>query len=95
MPDYDNNLRGALFKNDKKQSDKHPDYKGNAEVDGVEYWVSAWIKTSGKGAKFMSLSFTAKEQQQSPPATQSGQRQAPPKQQQGNHQPVDSDNIPF
>lgn len=61
MPDYDDTNRGALFRNDKKQSEKHPDYRGSVNVDGVEYWVSSWIKTSKRGEKFMSLSFTAKE----------------------------------
>lgn len=65
--EYDNNLRGVLFKNDRKESDSHPDYKGSAEVDGVEYWLSAWIKTGANG-KFMSLSFRAKEQPKNPPA---------------------------
>jgi hypothetical protein len=66
MTDYDNNLRGVLFKNDRKESDSHPDYKGSAEVDGVEYWLAAWIKTGQKG-KFMSLSFTEKEERNNPP----------------------------
>lgn len=51
---------GALFKNDRKEKDSHPDYTGNVMVDGVEYWISAWIKEGGKG-KFMSLSFKKKE----------------------------------
>lgn len=63
MPEYDNSMRGVLFRNDKKESEKHPDYKGNGEVNGVEVWVSAWIKTSKKGAKYMSLSFENKEGQ--------------------------------
>jgi hypothetical protein len=62
--EYDNELRGVLFKNDRKESDNHPDYKGSAQVDGVDYWLSAWIKTGAKG-KFMSLSFTEKEQPKS------------------------------
>jgi hypothetical protein len=61
MPEYDNNMRGVLFKNNKKQNDKSPEYKGQAEIDGQEYWLSAWIK-DGKKGKFMSLSFTAKEE---------------------------------
>jgi hypothetical protein len=62
MPDYDNNMSGVLFKNDKKDSERHPDYKGNCEVDGVQMWLSAWIKTSRDGTKkFMSLSFELKE----------------------------------
>jgi hypothetical protein len=75
--DYDNNMRGVLFKNDRKESDKHPDYKGSAEVDGVEYWIAAWIK-EGKNGKFMSLSFTAKEEEAAPPPAPKGRRSAPP-----------------
>jgi uncharacterized protein (DUF736 family) len=62
MSEYDNNLRGVLFKNERKEKDTHPDYKGSAEVGGVEYWLSSWIKVGKGGAKFMSLSFTAKEE---------------------------------
>jgi len=54
----DNN--GSLFKNEKKTAEKHPDYKGSAMVDGVEYWLSAWVKT-GKNGKFMSLSLEKKD----------------------------------
>lgn len=60
MPEYDNS--GILFKNDKKTQPKHPDYKGNATIDGLEYWLSAWIK-DGKKGKFMSLAFEQKQQQ--------------------------------
>lgn len=62
MSEYPNS--GALFKADaKKKADnpKRPDYEGSAEVDGVDYWISAWIK-EGKSGKFMSLSFKPKEQ---------------------------------
>lgn len=55
MTEYDNTNRGALFKNDRKESDKHPDYTGKLNVGGVDYWISAWIK-EGKSGKFMSLS---------------------------------------
>lgn len=63
MTDFDNTNRGVLFKNDRKDSDKHPDYKGNINVDGREFWLSAWIK-DGKSGKFMSLSIQPKEKQQ-------------------------------
>ena len=46
---YDNNRTGALFKNDKKESEKHPDYKGSCEIDGVEYWVSYWLNEVERG----------------------------------------------
>ena len=52
---------GTLFKNDKKTSEKHPDYKGNAMVNGVEFWLSAWIK-DGKNGKFMSIALQSKEE---------------------------------
>jgi uncharacterized protein (DUF736 family) len=54
--EYDNTNRGSLFKNDRKDDAKFPDYKGSINVDGTDYWLSAWIKVSKDGAKFMSLS---------------------------------------
>jgi hypothetical protein len=70
MSQYDNNLTGVLFKNDKGDNEKRPDYKGSAEIEGVQYWVSAWIKEGAKG-KFMSMKYERKEQQaQAAPAQQ-------------------------
>ena len=54
--EYDNTNRGSLFKNDRKDDAKFPDYKGSINVDGTDYWLSAWIKISKDGNKFMSLS---------------------------------------
>lgn len=57
MADYDNNNRGVLFKNDNKETDRQPDYKGRIDVGGQEYWLSAWIKDrKGTTQKYMSLS---------------------------------------
>ena len=67
---------GSLFKNDRKEKETHPDYKGSCMVGGVEMWMSAWIKTSGNGTKFMSFSFQPKDQQQAP-VRQAPARQAP------------------
>lgn len=61
MAEYDDTNRGALFKNDKKEKDTQPDYRGSLNVGGVEYWLSAWLKESKAGKKFMSLSVTVKE----------------------------------
>jgi hypothetical protein len=60
--EYDNRDRGALFRNDDKDpnNDKDRDYRGTLNCDGVEYWVSAWIKTSKAGKKYLSLSVKSK-----------------------------------
>jgi hypothetical protein len=73
---YDNNMRGVLFKNDRKEQDSHPDYKGSCEINGVEHWISAWIK-EGRQGKFMSLSFKVKEEA---PSSRQAPRQQPQRQ---------------
>ena len=52
------NNTGAIFKNDNKKADNHPDYKGKVNVNGKEMEVALWMKTSAKGVKFMSASFS-------------------------------------
>jgi len=64
---YDNTNSGALFKNDRKETDRHPDYRGDANINGKDVWVAAWIKESKNGKKFMSLSFTEKDEQKQKP----------------------------
>tara|TARA_R100000664_G_C2748864_1_gene136275 strand:- start:1054 stop:1305 length:252 start_codon:yes stop_codon:yes gene_type:complete len=57
MSDYkkkDN--EGALFKNEKKETDKHPDYIGVLKVDGQDKNISAWINTAkNTGKVYMKL----------------------------------------
>lgn len=77
---------GVLFKNDRKESDKHPDYKGNVNVDGAEFWLDAWInEAQSSGKKYMSLRVK--------PKLPGGQ----PKQQTQQNEPAGdfSDDIPF
>jgi len=68
--EYDNTNRGALFINEKKQSEKHPDYTGSINIAGVEHWLSAWLQTSKKsGKQFLSISIgDVKEEKPSEPA---------------------------
>ena len=74
--EYDNTNRGALFRNEKRTSDRAPEYNGSLNVDGVDYWISGWIK-EGKNGKFFSLSVQPKEQQQ-PSKPQQSRQAAPP-----------------
>jgi hypothetical protein len=44
----------ALFKNDKGDNEKRPDYKGGGlDLDGNDVEIACWIK-EGKKGKFMS-----------------------------------------
>lgn len=64
---YDNNNRGGLWKNDRREKETHPQLKGQAEVDGKQYWVSAWTSNGDGNKPIVSLSFTLKEGQASSP----------------------------
>ena len=62
MAEYDNKNSGVLFKNEKKKKENHPDYTGSwTDSQGVEFWLSCWLKKSKTGRNFMSLSATVKE----------------------------------
>lgn len=50
--------KGSIFKNDKKEKDTHPDYTGQANVNGTVYNVSAWINESKSGKRYFGLSFS-------------------------------------
>lgn len=67
--EYDNTNSGIIFKNDDKQQPNHPDYKGSLNADGVDYWLSAWVKEgqSGKlkGKKFFSIALKPKDDSKS------------------------------
>lgn len=76
---YDNELRGVLFKNNRRVKESQPEYTGNCQIGGKEFWVSAWVKTSKDGNKFFSMAYTEKNQE------------APPSQ----GEPVNLDDIPF
>lgn len=59
---HDNTNSGALFKNEKQGKETRPDYRGTLNVNGTDFWISAWIKSSKNGGtKYMSLSVQAKE----------------------------------
>lgn len=83
MSQYDNTNSGILSRNDRKEKDSHPDFSGSINVDGTDYWLSAWIRERKDGSgKFFSLSVRPKEQ---------SQPKAAPKQ----SAPMPDDEIPF
>lgn len=57
---------GALFRNSRKEQPNHPDYTGTAVIEGVEYWLSAWVKESKGGQKYFSMSYKPKEERRAP-----------------------------
>jgi hypothetical protein len=59
---YDNTNRGVAFVNDKKETDSHPDMNGSINVDGTDYWISAWWKKPNAGGdEFLSFSIKPKQ----------------------------------
>ena len=95
--EYDNNNRGALFINDRKESDKHPDWKGRLNINGVDHWLSGWKKQTAKGP-VLSLSLGDPCEKQAPPpepaprsAPRSTTSKYPPSESQGHA----SDDVPW
>lgn len=66
MSEHDNTNRGAIWKNLKKATDKHPDFTGSLNVDGVDYWVSAWKRKEGASEKSPALSFQVQPKEEKP-----------------------------
>jgi hypothetical protein len=61
MSQYDNRNRGTLGRNRRKEQDSHPDFTGQLNVDGRDYWLSGWTK-EGPTGKFFSLSVKPKDE---------------------------------
>lgn len=55
---------GTVFANDRKEKDTHPDRTGSAMIDGIEYWISGWVRKDRNGKQFLSLAFKRKDQAQ-------------------------------
>jgi hypothetical protein len=55
MAEFNNENTGVLFKNDKKEDEKHADYSGNLDAAGVQYWLDAWIAKDKNGKTYMRL----------------------------------------
>jgi hypothetical protein len=93
--EYDNTNRGSIWKNDKKETDNHPDFTGSLNVDGTEYWVSAWKRKPDASDKAPALSFSVKPKDAAPQRGGGGGKPAPSTGPRGGDDPFPDDDIPF
>jgi hypothetical protein len=75
---YDDTNRGIISKNLRKETEKHPDIKGQINIEGVEYWLDGWQRQKNDGSgSFYSLSAKRKDAPAAPaPAQKPAQRRA-------------------
>jgi hypothetical protein len=66
---YDDTNRGIISKNLRKETEKHPDIKGQINIEGVEYWLDGWQRQKNDGSgSFYSLSAKRKDAPATAPA---------------------------
>lgn len=69
----------TLFKNERKEKDSQPDYRGDgADHDGNPIEVAAWLKKSANGKTFMSCNFKPKEARPETGRERQERKAAPP-----------------
>ena len=71
--------RGALFENDNRKGKTSPDFKGQATIDGREYWISGWEERSKNGQDYLSLSFQRKDEERREDYDRNGRRDDAPR----------------
>ncbi|NLT52796.1 MAG: DUF736 domain-containing protein [Ignavibacteria bacterium] len=49
---------GAIFKNEKKSAQSHPDYRGVVNANGKEMEIALWLRESKSGVKYFSVMMT-------------------------------------
>jgi hypothetical protein len=79
---------GSIFKNFKKEKDTQPDYKGEALINGVPMWISAWKKADKNNNAWFSFSFAEKKDKPVDSHNQAKQNAYQP-------ETVSDDDIPF
>ena len=72
--EYSNNKSGVLFKNDFKQNENQPDYKGSfTDANGEEKDLAGWIRKTKAGKMMLSVKVSdkfVKQDEQAPAASQ-------------------------
>lgn len=71
MTEYDNTNRGSIWRNEKKQTEQHPDFTGKCDINGVEFWIAGWKRKAGDNPKSpaLRLAFTPKDEPKPTPVT--------------------------
>ena len=54
---YDDNMKGVLFVNNRKDSPQAPDYRGHCEINRAKYRISGWKKQAKNGENYISFAF--------------------------------------
>jgi len=63
---FERKKAGYLHRNERKEKDTHPDFRGTLEVAGVSYWLTAYVNTGKEtsklaGKKYLQLYVQQKE----------------------------------
>ncbi len=58
MTDFDPTNRGAVFFEKEVKSENHPTLTGKLNVEGKEYRIAMWDKTSRNGDQFFSIAIS-------------------------------------
>ena len=70
--------QGVMFPNDQQGNPARPTWRGSVNINGKEYEISAWDKTSGRGNRYLSLDVREpRPMQQQAPYQQAPQQNAP------------------
>lgn len=99
MPDYDDKNRGVAFYNDYKGEEKHPDYKGKGNFNGVDFEFGMWVRTTKDGKEYYSFSFSPPYKKEESGGAWEAQRQKFAKKdevvEEISDDPIDLSEIPF
>jgi hypothetical protein len=62
---------GSLKANKNKTKDTQPGYKGSANIDGVDFWISAWLNEDRETKeKYFAFKFERKDAERQPAQSQ-------------------------
>lgn len=76
MTQHDNTNRGAIWKNERKEQETHPDFTGSLNVEGIDYFFDAWKRKPDASEKAPALSFRVKRKDKQNASPQAAQRTA-------------------